>query len=735
MERERAFNFKLLVPPRISSGQVSAVKPQEITEDSCGFIQPVRTLSKSFDKEAIMPFPATTMVMPSKSTRTDGAKKIAVTPMEKEETPLRSSQLYSKLFEEAEKIKNWKVKMDLDIAQKERKLQESRRTIENQRKAIQELQFGNESLSMKLEEEISKNTDLKNKSNATRNLCNLLKETFERSTERMGLYDSEREETHQLFLQNNANIQRMINAFEDLRVQAETDRHELLKQQHQEMLENTKQEQELLLEKLQSLEQANKESEENSKALEAALESKEEEYSKALAEKDENLEELNKIREEQTEKLQEILATSQELQTSLTFEMQKSNTLCETEERLSVALANEGKSAEEIERLKEEIERDRKTYKELEESFRGLQLQKEAISHEAQARTSETEKLQAHLKESKANEKRIMKEMERVEVEKQQLRDDLESLKTKTEEQGEEMENMHKRHEESNRSLQSELMKKDKNIRALEIKMNTLKTKMENKTKSHEECLKEVNELKEEFKNVQALHDEELKQLHQEIETKRIVEAELHAKVQQLQLTAAEAVRSKEDIEMKCQHKISDMVALMDKHKNQYDKMVEEKDAELDERRRKEADIKAEKTSLELELSELKIENSHLKQELENGLKDKSYRIRTPPSPGKSVLLGRNALELDPKSESSEQHDTLSFTVEPDSFEQHLTPCVSGTVHQHGIQHKMLQSPAVSKSPGTALKLAAVKRMRDAGWTAVTNADKRKKGATEKIFA
>ncbi|KAG7477800.1 hypothetical protein MATL_G00073460 [Megalops atlanticus] len=453
-----------------------------------------------------------------------------------------------------------------------------------------------------------------------------------------------------------------------------------------------------------------------------------------------------------------------------------------------------------------------------------------------------------------------MKEMERVEMERQQLRDELESLNTKIEEQGEEMENMHKRHEESNRSLQSELMKKDKNIKALEIKMNTLKTKMENKTKSHEECLREnknlkrqittdsdnyshfeieVNELKEEFKNVQALHDEELKQLHQEIETKKIVEAELHAKVQQLQLIAAEAVRSKEDIEMKCQHKISDMVALMDKHKNQYDKMVEEKDAELDERRRKEADIKAEKTSLELELSELKIENSHLKQELENGLKDKenmkeeisalnkkmkslkkdnqqetpaerckglmcpsspkalssksrgavfdfsneeenetlsktpswctvkkvmvtpqlkesetatlktpsrstgnkvaprikSYRIRTPPSPGKSVLLGRNALELDPKSESSEQHDTLSFTVEPDSFEKHLTPCVSGTVHQHGIQHKKLQSPAVAKSPGTALKLAAVKRMRDAGWTAVTNADKRKKGATEKIFA
>lgn len=53
---------------------------------------------------------------------------------------LRSSQLYSKLFEEAEKIKAWKLKMDYDILQKDRNLQENKRTIETQRKAIQELQ-------------------------------------------------------------------------------------------------------------------------------------------------------------------------------------------------------------------------------------------------------------------------------------------------------------------------------------------------------------------------------------------------------------------------------------------------------------------------------------------------------------------------------------------------------------------------------------------------------------------
>ncbi len=77
------------------------------------------------------------------------------------------------------------------------------------------MQFANESLSMKLEDQLNDNEDLRNKyvhhgsflykhiycimlyynllysllcrSNATRNLCNILKDTFDRSAEKMNL--------------------------------------------------------------------------------------------------------------------------------------------------------------------------------------------------------------------------------------------------------------------------------------------------------------------------------------------------------------------------------------------------------------------------------------------------------------------------------------------------------------------------------------------------------------------
>lgn len=49
-------------------------------------------------------------------------------------------ELYSKLYKEAEKIKRWKVSMEYELKEKERKLQENRKIIEALRKAIQELQ-------------------------------------------------------------------------------------------------------------------------------------------------------------------------------------------------------------------------------------------------------------------------------------------------------------------------------------------------------------------------------------------------------------------------------------------------------------------------------------------------------------------------------------------------------------------------------------------------------------------
>ncbi|KAM7169872.1 synaptonemal complex protein 1 [Macrochelys suwanniensis] len=219
MEKEKP--FKLFVPPRLSSSQVSAVKPQASARDagSC------QVFNKCTEDYFSLPFVITSTPSHGEVTDPDPvSQKINFLPGVQEENIETMHELYSKLYKEAEKIKRWKATVESELKQKERKLQENKKIIEAQRKAIQELQFENEKLSLKLEDEICENKDLLQENSATRHLCNLLKETCARSTEKSNKYEHEREETRHLYMALNNNIERMILAFEELRVQAENSR-------------------------------------------------------------------------------------------------------------------------------------------------------------------------------------------------------------------------------------------------------------------------------------------------------------------------------------------------------------------------------------------------------------------------------------------------------------------------------------------------------------------------------
>ncbi|NXH02013.1 SYCP1 protein, partial [Loxia leucoptera] len=144
--------------------------------------------------------------------------------------PETMNELFSKLYKEAEKIKQWKLTVESELNQKERQLQENKKIIEAQNKTIQELQasiFENEKLHLKLEDEICENKDLLKEAAASRHLCDLLKETCTHFTEKTSRYEQEKEETIQLYEELQSNIERMTLAFEELRVQAENDRLEM----------------------------------------------------------------------------------------------------------------------------------------------------------------------------------------------------------------------------------------------------------------------------------------------------------------------------------------------------------------------------------------------------------------------------------------------------------------------------------------------------------------------------
>ncbi|XP_058487832.1 synaptonemal complex protein 1 isoform X3 [Solea solea] len=929
--------------------------------------------------------------------------------MEKDEHNCNPGQLYAKLLDEFEKIKCWKVKADSDTVQKERRLQENKRTMETQRKTILELQFANESISTKLEEQTSENEDLRNKDNATRNLCNILKHTFQRSAEKMHLFESEREETHHLFMENSERIQKIVAVFESLRIQVETDQQEMRKvnegllqfeemkdkycaeyklkeeevaglqtklerkenelqkihldlhetqkhckqlqyetDQQYKLLKSSESDRETLLQKLHTAEHDYEKTQKKYEASATAMEQRKAEYAQILQSKDLSLQELNKLKNQQAEKQEQFQTTIKELQNALALEIQRSretngelmanikelertNTLlCETMEQstnkdghiktledeldiksksieslkgkihesevivkeLTAMLLKKTKEAEialsendlmkkeceaaekaqedlkkfavaeikmqeleeqlltEIKKNQEEEEHLRRDitlhevkYEELLSSFNELLSEKMALQQQLDSGSSNVKETEANMKASEEKTVKLTREIQRFEEENQSLRKEVNSLKTQVQGKCQKTETLEKKLGENCEHLQEKITEKEKQIKTMETKVNNLRKKIENKLKVQEEYQKEnkmlkkqianaaattkhlenqISSLQDESHNLRRLHEEEQQKLLKDLEHKMSSAIELDNEVQKLRLTAVEAIKNREDVELKCQHKIADMVTLMEKHKSQCDRMVEEKDAELDKNKKKEMEAVAQSKSLGLDLLKHQTENYQLKKQLKserkqtkeltclkkevslikiNQLSDarskqspasnvkrgrrcsetpkasaakthvfdftmsrntptynrdggnaalsksmmspkdignddarphrrlsqdrtskiRSYRIRTPPSGEKAALLGKVTVELDPKSDSSDQNDLLTFA------NISAVPSCKLNISQ--------KSPITHKSPGNLLKLAAMKRMRDAGWTAVTGRDKKKRKNNETVFA
>ncbi|XP_065447084.1 synaptonemal complex protein 1 [Chrysemys picta bellii] len=1034
MEKEKPFT--LFVPPRLSGGQVSAVKPQASARDD-GSRQVKTVFNKCREDYFSLPFVMTSTPSHGEVTDPDPvSQKINFLPGVEEENIETMHELYSKLYKEAEKIKRWKLTVESELKQKERKLQENKKIIEAQRKAIQELQFENEKLSLKLEDEICENKDLLQENSATRHLCNLLKETCARSTEKSNKYEHEREETRHLYMALNNNIERMILAFEELRVQAENSRLEMcfkLKEaaekveqlekeykmeinvkekqlsvltvqsgekdnkmrditvqlqesrdkiidleeateQQKEMLKESQSKQkhlmgeleeakvllqktetaqksletelrtamktliEVTVEKEAQMEELKetralhasvveefeiavsnlkellkreqnrlKQLEEESEILASELQNKSvelEEMAKLKSDKETQLEDLTEALErsiklqkdleqqlvcEQSEKMilikereirdsdhsefkeqvQELLSAKKHLESTIEKLQEREKEMKDIlqirekevhdlEVQLTGAMENEQNCLKQITALNAELEKEMLQNEELNMNCNKLLLEKEQIAQKKSDTVTELKKLQEVHKDNRKKEEKTKKLIENLEETNGQLREektnilafrnDLESLKEKIKKKDEEAKTKLDESEENTRNIGSEISRKEKQLKMLENKFNNLKKQVENKTKYNEELQQEnkvlkkkiaaaskqssiyegkVNTLQLELENVNRQHKETINSYQKEIEAKNITEEKLLEKVEKMRLIADEAVILQKEIDIRCQHKIAEMVALMEKHKHQYDKMVEEKDTELELCKTKEQEQMSVKRSLEIELSHVKSELLSLKEQLkieveekenlareakENAVSEKEKKhkkiqtsfMETPKTslklasasvnskknssqnftsfrenklenkemsswtPTKSVLVTQSLktytvktppkyklqresmnplseedmkkkrkvlLELDTHSDSSEHNDLLSIVSEEEMFKKLYKNCPQASRLCVMTPNK-ISTLSTMKSTGAALKLTAMKKMRETGWTAVSKMDRKKKmKEAEKLFA
>ncbi|KFV18054.1 Synaptonemal complex protein 1, partial [Tauraco erythrolophus] len=877
------------------------------------------------------------------------------------------NELYSKLYKEAEKIKRWKLTVESELKQKERKLQENRKIIEAQRKAIQELQasilqyFENEKLSLKLEDEICENKDLLKENSASRHLCNLLKETCTHFTEKSTNYEHEREETRQLYVELSNNIEKMIMAFEELRVQAENTRLEMCfklkeeaekvdkfekecklevsmkekqisvltiqsdekddiirdiktelqesknkiadlveaKRHEGEMLKESQIYQEQLRAELEEAKVSLQKTEVTQKSLETELQTTVKALIQVTGEKEAQVEECKKTKALHASLKEEFESSMSNLKSLLQKEQNRLQKYEDESKLLTLELRNKSTELEEMTKLKYDKEMQLEELSETLGKVEGLLVKKkdlEATVENLQEREKETksilqirekeihdlkvqltstaEKEQNYLKqlmtlntdlkrEAQKNEQltvhinKLLLEKEKIAQEKSDMAAELKKLQESLEarvvklkllskyllmlvnlafrNEVESLKKMAKKNEE----IKSKLDEKEENL-------NNLKKQVENKTKCVEELQQEnkllkkkitaeskktsvyegkVNKLQLEMENMNKQHKETVDIYQKDIETQKVTENKLLEEIEKMRLLADEATITQRETDIRCQHKITEMVALMEKHKHEYDKMVEEKDTELKLYKIKEQEQLSLKRSLEVELSCLKSELSSLKEQLKVAIEEKeklakessqnmvpenekkhkklqtyfsetpkphldldcasinvknkkspndipikammekkkitpsasaksplgspslkTYIIKTPPIhklQSESTNLyseqcirkkQKVLLQLDAQSDSSEHSDLLSIVSEEERFKKlykdypEASPLYAMTPKKKPIASNL-------KTPGSVLKLTTMRKMREAGWTAVSKMDrKRKIKEAEKLF-
>ncbi|XP_058295411.1 synaptonemal complex protein 1 isoform X3 [Hylobates moloch] len=786
MEKQKP--FALFVPPRLSSSQVSAVKPQTLGGDSTFF----KSFNKCTEDDFEFPFAKTNLSKNGENIDSDPAlQKVNFLPMLEQvgnsdchyqeglkdsdlENSEALSRVYSKLYKEAEKIKKWKVSIEAELRQKESKLQENRKIIEAQRKAIQELQFGNEKVSLKLEEGIQENKDLIKENNATRHLCNLLKETCARSAEKTKKYEYEREETRQVYMDLNNNIEKMITAFEELRVQAENSRLEMhfklkedyekiqhLEQEYKKEINDKEKQVSLLL--IQITEKENKmkdltflleesrdkvnqlEEKTNSyplkcvhlsdfslfsielqsenlkqsiekqhhltkeledikvslqrsvstqKALEEDLQIATKTICQLTEEKEAQMEESNKARvahsfvitefETTVCSLKELLRTEQQrLEKNedqlkiLTMELQKksseleemtkltNNKEVELEElkkvlgekekllyenkqfekiveelkgteqeligllqarekevhdleiQLTAITTSEQYYSKEVKDLKTELENEKLKNTELTSHCNKLSLENKELTQETSDMTLELKNQQEDINNNKKQEERMLKQIENLEETETQLRNELEYVREELKQKRDEVKCKLDKSEENCNNLRKQVENKNKYIEELQQENKALKKKGTAESKQLNVYEIKVNKLELELESAKQKFGEITDTYQKEIEDKKISEENLLEEVEKAKVIADEAVKLQKEIDKRCQHKIAEMVALMEKHKHQYDKIIEERDSELGLYKSKEQEQSSLRASLEIELSNLKTELLSVKKQLE----------------------------------------------------------------------------------------------------------------------
>ncbi|KAK2506777.1 hypothetical protein MC885_008635 [Smutsia gigantea] len=363
------------------------------------------------------------------------------------------------------------------------------------------------------------------------------------------------------------------------------------------------------------------------------------------------------------------------------------------------------------------------------------------------------------------------------------LKNELESVREELKQTGDEVKCKLQKSEENCNNLKKQIENKSKCIEELQQENKALKKKSTAESKQLNLYEIKVSKLELELEGAKQKFKEMTDSYQKVIEDKKISEENLLEEVEKAKVISDEAVKLQKEIDIRCQHKIAEMVALMEKHK----------ETEL-------SNLKNELLSVKKQLEVERKENGILKREAKETivtLKEKDQMIQTLETPATQywkhesrAALSQNVcqnfisadhgkskdkreylqtsakstlstplpkvytvktptklkiqqrenknvpieesnkkrkmiFEFDINSDSSETTDLLSMVSEEETLRKLHKKNNPSTAHLCVRTPKM--TPSSLTNPGSTLKSGAMRKMQEDRWALVAKMDRKKK--------
>ncbi|XP_071792392.1 uncharacterized protein [Asterias amurensis] len=409
----------------------------------------------------------------------------------------RLSMIHTRLHHEADKIRSWKVQTEMELKQREKNLQDSQLTIDSQKKSILELQLQNENLSRKLKEEMDNRTDISERIEATRDMCNLLKDYTSKFQERMTLCENDRDELKAIEKQHMEDTEELGDMFKDLSLLHTNKVNDLILTLETEKNSNLKNNEQLISQL--------RETQLKLKDLEKELKEKENDISQLTLKKQEVALQLTRLQEENSSLQNTLTEALGKIQTQVNNLEQAhqdkqglqtdKDTLTSEKLELQQALQSQNKHTED---LKQNIQ-------DLKEHIHEITTDKEKLSNEIQS-------LRQNL-EIKVSETDTLKDELKVVLEREQASyDKVDSIKK--EKEAERAENINlsellKTSQDKTNSLESQLQAKGEELNKLNNELETLQKTSEQEKLDLEAAVEKTEKLEEEINNLRELQTEQ----------------------------------------------------------------------------------------------------------------------------------------------------------------------------------------------------------------------------------